>query len=201
MLAQNLYRLQGCFISSGFLGFAAICRDVHFVDFRTAAFAAGRRPTRWIAPPLFASNEAESESDRLELSSQRKRERSSLLPPSDDDDGQRECDHSSVQYRRRRWGTTIATTSVDTESEIANVPDFSSNDEAELFINVRRDNPSSFFSFHPSRQSPRIRKRAKAKVQRTSFLHVRRDRQLSTSVYVRPSVDTKNKMKRGSLSI
>ncbi|CAM6030037.1 unnamed protein product [Sphagnum balticum] len=117
-----------CFISSGFLGFAAICRDVHFVDSRTAAFAARRRPTRWIAPPLFASDDAEPESDRLELSPQRKRERSSLLPPSGDDDRQRSCDHSSVQYRRRRWGTTIAptfVTSVDTESEIASVPDFS----------------------------------------------------------------------------
>jgi hypothetical protein len=51
-----------------------------------------------------------------------------LLPPSFDDDGQRSCDHSSVQYRRRRWGTTIAptfVTSVATESEIASVPDFS----------------------------------------------------------------------------
>ncbi len=58
----------------------------------------------------------------------RTRERSSLLPPYEDDDGQRSCDHSSVQYRRRRWGTTIAptfATSVDTESEIASVPDLS----------------------------------------------------------------------------
>lgn len=128
LLAQNLYRLQRYFVSSGFLGFAAICRDLHFVDSRTAAFAARRRPTRSFAPPLFASDDAESESDRLELSSQRKRERSSLLPPSDGDDGQRSCDHSSVQYRRRRWGTTIAptfVTSVDTESEIASIPDFS----------------------------------------------------------------------------
>ncbi len=128
LLAQNLYRLQMCFVSSGSLGFAAICRDVHFVDSRTAAFAARRRPTRWIAQPLFASDDAESESDRLEFSSQRKRERSSLLPPYEDDDGQRSCDHSSVRYRRRRrWGTTIPptfVTSVDTESEIASVPDF-----------------------------------------------------------------------------
>ncbi len=120
-----------CFISSGFLGFAAICRDVHFVDSRTAAFAAGRRPTRWIAPPLFDSDDTESESDRLKLffaKEARTRERSSLLLPYEDDDGQRSCDHSSVQYRRRRWGTTIAptfATSVDTESEIASVPDFS----------------------------------------------------------------------------
>lgn len=127
LLAQNLYRLQMFFITSGFLGFAAICRDVHFVDSRTAAFAAGRRPTRWIAPPLFDSDDTESESDLLKLffaREARTRERSALLLPYEDDDGQRSCDHSSVQYRRRRWGTTIAT-SVDTESEIASVPDFS----------------------------------------------------------------------------
>lgn len=38
------------------------------------------------------------------------------------------------------------------------------NDEAKLFINVCRDDPSTFFSFHPSRQNLRIRKGAKARV-------------------------------------
>jgi hypothetical protein len=146
-------------MSSGFLGFAAICRDVHFVDSRTAAFAAGRRPTRWIAPPLFASNDAGSESDRLELSSQRKRERSSLLMPSNDDDGQRSCDYSSVQYRRRRWETTIAptfATSVDTESEIASVTDFSRQRRATmkpnfLLTSAETIRQLSSVSIHPDR--------------------------------------------------